>query len=60
MNKLVNIKSPQICLEGIPRQEMNDFVRATLHAVEKYFEIPENKARYEKWLAERNAAKTAK
>lgn len=58
MSRLANIKLSQIRLEEIPQPEIDNLARATLRAIERYFEIPENKARYEKWLAERTASQT--
>lgn len=61
MKALVNISnSSTTCLDEIPEHEIDSLARATLRAVERYFEIPENKAKYEKWLAERNATKAIK
>ena len=57
MKKLVDVKTAQICLEEVPQHEIDNLARATLRAIERYFEIPENKAKYEQWLAERNANK---
>lgn len=57
MKKLVDVKTAQICLEEVSQHEIDNLARATLRAIERYFEIPENKAKYEQWLAERNANK---
>ena len=57
MKKLVDVKTAQICLEEVPQHEIDNLARSTLRAIERYFEIPENKAKYEQWLAERNANK---
>lgn len=57
MKKLVDVKTAQICLEEVPQHEIDNLARVTLRAIERYFEIPENKAKYEQWLAERNANK---
>ena len=57
MKKLVDVKTAQIRLEEVPQHEIDNLARATLRAIERYFEIPENKAKYEQWLAERNANK---
>lgn len=57
MKKLIDVKTAQICLEEVPQHEIDNLARATLRAIERYFEIPENKAKYEQWLAERNANK---
>ncbi len=64
--KLISGEDVAVKLEEIPNWERSRFARATLHAVERFFELPGVKEDYEKWLigykkeqAEKGAAKTA-
>lgn len=53
MKALVNVNnSPYICLDEIPKHEVDSLARSTLRAVERYFELPNVKKDYERWLEE--------
>ena len=41
-------------ISTLPTYELNSFARWVANEAEKYFENPVTKARFEKWLKERN------
>lgn len=43
-------------LEAIPQHHADGIARTILPAIMKYFECPENKAKYEKWLVDTGRA----
>ena len=45
-------------ISKVPQHEVNHLARATLQAVERYFEIPGVKEDYEKWLKDYKRRKT--
>lgn len=50
-----------VMLSAIPKHRLDNLCRATLHAIERYFELPNVKEEYEEWLKEykRNENKTS-
>lgn len=46
--------------EEIPEPVMKQLCRETLKAVRRFYEIPENRAAFEAWKAERDTQKEAK
>lgn len=49
---------PKMDISKVPQHEVNHLARATLQAVERYFEIPGVKEDYEKWLKDYKRRKT--
>lgn len=44
----------------IPDEVVESLARASLEAARRFYAIPENRAKFEKWLAEKNAREAAK
>lgn len=41
-----------VMLSAIPKHKLDNLCRVTLHAIERYFELPGIKEEYEEWLKE--------
>ncbi len=60
LTTVVRNEIPKLNSENMPNNVMNGLARATLRAVERYFEIPGVKEDYEKWLVEYRKRQSAK
>ncbi|MEG2118555.1 MAG: hypothetical protein RRY76_05050 [Clostridia bacterium] len=50
------MKTPiEINTTEMPKHQSNYFATETLRAVERFFEIPENQAKFEVWLSKKKA-----
>lgn len=47
-------------MNSIPDHVRDDLARATLEAAKEFYSHPENKAKYQKWLADREAKGVSK
>ncbi len=50
---------PQLIAETVPDRELSNLAKATVRAARRFFEIPENREKYERWLVEYRARKAA-
>ena len=50
---MTNQEMPKINLADMPEDQKKGFYSATITALDVFFSNPENKAAFEKWLAER-------
>ncbi|MBD5081128.1 MAG: hypothetical protein HDT44_05110 [Ruminococcaceae bacterium] len=50
--QLVSPEVATVTLSTIPKHRLDNLCRATLHAVERYFELPGVREEYEEWLKE--------
>ena len=60
LTTVVRSEIPKLNKENVPNNVINGLARATLRAVERYFEIPGVKEDYEKWLVEYRKRQAAK